>query len=682
MIRTTRGGMREIGRAPGLQPSSPPRSCNHLPMNPVETASPVADDGFATLGLDERLLQTLAALGYEEPTPIQLAAIPPLLEGRDLLGRGADRHRQDRGVRAAAPPAARGHAREPTAARRRKGGAAARARPRAHPRARDAGRRGDPPLRPRARRAGPARLRRPADQRAAPRARARRRRRGRDARPRARPPRAAGRSASTRSRPSCSTRPTRCSTWASPRTSRRSSARCPRRARRRCSPPRCRPASRGSPERHLQRPGPRSRSHAERAAAGEAPRVRQVAYVVRRADKLAALGRILDLEDADARRSSSPAPAARSTTSRRRSAAAAATPRRSTAAYAGAARPDHGPLPRRRARRARRHRRRRPRPRHRARHPRRQLRRARRRPRPTCTASAGPAGPVARASRSPSSSRASTGCCATSSASIGRAARDRQAADRRRPARAAAGAAPRRRCARRSSGDDLDRYRAVVESLSDEFDLVDIALAAVSLADARAARGRPRTELPTPSRRRTDRHRRAGARSASRDRDGSGRPRRLAGDLERPLGRPPTGAWDEAWAEGRPVVASPTRTRPRRACSSAPAARRGSGPSDLVGAIANEAGLAGADIGAIQIADGFSLVEVPEAAADRVIAALRAGTLKGHEGQRPARASRTQRGRPRASLHASRRRHSAGHPYASLPAPTAHPDTSAARRLP
>ena len=54
-------------------------------------------------------------------------------------------------------------------------------------------------------------------------------------------------------------------------------------------------------------------------------------------------------------------------------------------------------------------------------------------------------------------------------------------------------------------------------------------------------------------------------------------------------------------------------------------------PGDLVGAITNEAGLRGGDIGAIQIADGFSLVEVPEAAADHVIRALRAATIKGQK---------------------------------------------------
>ena len=41
---------------------------------------------FAELGLIEPLLRALDAEGYTEPTPIQAAAIPPLLENRDLLG--------------------------------------------------------------------------------------------------------------------------------------------------------------------------------------------------------------------------------------------------------------------------------------------------------------------------------------------------------------------------------------------------------------------------------------------------------------------------------------------------------------------------------------------------------------------------------------------------------------------
>jgi ATP-dependent RNA helicase DeaD len=54
-------------------------------------------------------------------------------------------------------------------------------------------------------------------------------------------------------------------------------------------------------------------------------------------------------------------------------------------------------------------------------------------------------------------------------------------------------------------------------------------------------------------------------------------------------------------------------------------------PQDLVGAIANEAKIKGREIGAIQITDRFSLVDVPSADAEKVIGALRAGSLKGRK---------------------------------------------------
>ena len=44
---------------------------------------------FADLGLDPRLVKALESLGYEEPTPIQREAIPALLAGRDVLGQAA-----------------------------------------------------------------------------------------------------------------------------------------------------------------------------------------------------------------------------------------------------------------------------------------------------------------------------------------------------------------------------------------------------------------------------------------------------------------------------------------------------------------------------------------------------------------------------------------------------------------
>ncbi|MBM4779065.1 MAG: DEAD/DEAH box helicase [Archangiaceae bacterium] len=44
---------------------------------------------FQDLGLNESLVSAVTALGYTAPTPVQAACIPPLLEGRDVLGLAA-----------------------------------------------------------------------------------------------------------------------------------------------------------------------------------------------------------------------------------------------------------------------------------------------------------------------------------------------------------------------------------------------------------------------------------------------------------------------------------------------------------------------------------------------------------------------------------------------------------------
>lgn len=54
-------------------------------------------------------------------------------------------------------------------------------------------------------------------------------------------------------------------------------------------------------------------------------------------------------------------------------------------------------------------------------------------------------------------------------------------------------------------------------------------------------------------------------------------------------------------------------------------------PKDLVGAIANEAGVRGDQIGGIDIAPRFAIVEVPKHKAQDVIAALRSTTIKGRK---------------------------------------------------
>jgi ATP-dependent RNA helicase DeaD len=52
--------------------------------NPSSDAS-----GFGALGLSASLVGAVAALGYEEPTPIQQEAIPVLISGADMLGQAA-----------------------------------------------------------------------------------------------------------------------------------------------------------------------------------------------------------------------------------------------------------------------------------------------------------------------------------------------------------------------------------------------------------------------------------------------------------------------------------------------------------------------------------------------------------------------------------------------------------------
>ena len=50
---------------------------------------PKPETGFAALGLSDAVLEAVKALGYEEPTPVQREAIPPLMAGKDLLAQAA-----------------------------------------------------------------------------------------------------------------------------------------------------------------------------------------------------------------------------------------------------------------------------------------------------------------------------------------------------------------------------------------------------------------------------------------------------------------------------------------------------------------------------------------------------------------------------------------------------------------
>jgi len=82
-------------RAPASSSSEAPRTtqsdqaCRSYLIDMSPTTSSAANRAFGELGLGPKLLKALDSLGYEEPTPIQREAIPLLLEGRDLLGLAA-----------------------------------------------------------------------------------------------------------------------------------------------------------------------------------------------------------------------------------------------------------------------------------------------------------------------------------------------------------------------------------------------------------------------------------------------------------------------------------------------------------------------------------------------------------------------------------------------------------------
>ncbi len=56
---------------------------------------------------------------------------------------------------------------------------------------------------------------------------------------------------------------------------------------------------------------------------------------------------------------------------------------------------------------------------------------------------------------------------------------------------------------------------------------------------------------------------------------------------------------------------------------------QGARPQDFVGAIANEAGIPGRAIGAIDIFDDYTFVDIPREFVDRVLAAMRGARIKG-----------------------------------------------------
>ena len=80
----------DVDTTPELHAESAPGQPDVPVQIEVVTAEAPADaSGFAALGLEPRLLDSLTKLGYEEPTPVQREVIPPVLAGRDVIGQAA-----------------------------------------------------------------------------------------------------------------------------------------------------------------------------------------------------------------------------------------------------------------------------------------------------------------------------------------------------------------------------------------------------------------------------------------------------------------------------------------------------------------------------------------------------------------------------------------------------------------
>lgn len=182
---------------------------------------------------------------------------------------------------------------------------------------------------------------------------------------------------------------------------------------------------------------------------------------------------------------------------------------------------------------------------------------------------------------------------------------------------------------------DLDGFRVVAEELAGEFDPMDVAAAAVKLAHQtlQADSAQDESHIPSidPAAQRTPAPR--GAARPGRAEDRSVRPARADRTAK------PEGQGRQATRSG--AAGRGTMVRVWIGVGRAAGVR----PSDLVGAITNEAGVSAREIGAIEIEDRFSLVEVSDHIAEAAVQALRSTTLRGQRvvvrKDQPKRATRT-----------------------------------------
>jgi ATP-dependent RNA helicase DeaD len=189
---------------------------------------------------------------------------------------------------------------------------------------------------------------------------------------------------------------------------------------------------------------------------------------------------------------------------------------------------------------------------------------------------------------------------------------------------------------------ELDSYRVVTDALASEFDPMDVAAAAVKLAHQALQAEGVQDEEHIPSIDLSARREpwAKGGKSAGK---ATGKP--FAKPAGKAVGRRDGEERGPAAAAPRgPARTAPSPAKHTAAGGKAKASGRGPAmvrvfvgagrnaglrPADLVGAIANEAGVSAREIGAIEIEDRFSLVEVSDHVAEDAIRALRSTSLRG-----------------------------------------------------
>lgn len=141
----------------------------------------------------------------------------------------------------------------------------------------------------------------------------------------------------------------------------------------------------------------------------------------------------------------------------------------------------------------------------------------------------------------------------------------------------------------------LDDMRELIEALAQEFDIIDIAAAALALAN-----------------------------------EGSEKPASAAAPADIP--EPPQPSYEDRGYKARePRAPRPSFDGPMTLLRLSVGKEESVRPSDLVGAIAGEARISSSVIGAIKVHDDYSLVEVPAELAPRIISALKATKIRGHK---------------------------------------------------